>query len=132
MARVEKRRLKDGTTRYKAIIRRKGVPLKTKTFATRKQALRWATRLENKIFEGIVHPGAALMVITGPMLVLTDPEFYVRAHWGHAKMLLVVFMLGLDCRIYFGRRPFSPGKSRCNGVNVLACAQVWPRFFWVS
>ncbi len=47
MARIEKRTLKDGSTRYKAIIRRKDV-FKTKTFGTKKAAQRWAKRLEAK------------------------------------------------------------------------------------
>ena len=49
------------------------------------------TRLENKMFKGIAHPGAALMIITGVLLVLTEPEFYMRASWLHAKMLLGCF-----------------------------------------
>jgi len=51
MARIEKRSLKDGAARYKAIIRRKGVPMKTKTFRTRAQAEAWAKRLEVKILD---------------------------------------------------------------------------------
>ena len=44
MARIEKRVLSDGSTRYKAIIRRKGHPLKTKTCRTRAQAVAWVDR----------------------------------------------------------------------------------------
>jgi len=51
MARIEKRTLKDGTARYKAIIRRKGVPMKAKSFRTRAQAEAWAKRLEVKILD---------------------------------------------------------------------------------
>ena len=46
MARIEKRALADGSARYKAIIRRKGHPLKTRTFRTRAQAAAWAKRVE--------------------------------------------------------------------------------------
>ncbi len=51
MARIEKRSLKDGSARYKAIIRRKGIPMKTKTFRTRAQASAWAKRVEVKILD---------------------------------------------------------------------------------
>ena len=51
MPRIEKRRVKDGSTRYKAIIRRKGYPLKTKTFRTRAQATAWAKRVEVMILD---------------------------------------------------------------------------------
>ena len=80
-------------------------------------------RLENKMFKGIAHPGAALMIITGVLLVLTEPEFYMRASWLHAKMLLVVFMVALDLRIYFRAKAFQSGKiemqrSECIGLHA--------------
>ena len=52
MQRIEKHTLKDGTPRYKAIIRRKGAPMRTKTFRTKAQAAAWAKRLEVKIMDG--------------------------------------------------------------------------------
>ena len=55
MARIEKRKLQDGSVRYKAIIRRKvrgRTVLRAKTFGTKKQADRWAKRLEAKIVDG--------------------------------------------------------------------------------
>ena len=87
------------------------------------EARKALTRLENKIFKGIVHPGAALMVITGVLLVLTEPAFYLRAHWLHAKMLLVVFMVVLDLRIYFRAKAFQSGRiemqrSECIGLQA--------------
>ncbi len=51
MARIEKRALSDGSARYKAIIRRKNHPLKTKTFRTRAQAAAWAKRVEVMILD---------------------------------------------------------------------------------
>ena len=55
MARIEKHTLNDGSVRYKAIIRRKvrgRTVLRSKRFGTRKQADRWAKRLEAKILDG--------------------------------------------------------------------------------
>lgn len=46
MASIEKRRLKDGTVRYRALIRRPGFPSESRTFAKRRDAERWAKRKE--------------------------------------------------------------------------------------
>ncbi len=80
-------------------------------------------RLENKIFRRMVHPGAALMVITGVLLVLSEPQFYMREPWLHAKLLLVVFLVGLDLRIYFRAKAFQSGKvemqrGECIGLRA--------------
>ena len=87
------------------------------------EARKALARLENKIFKGMVHPGAALMVITGILLVLTDPGFYMREPWLHAKLLLVVFMVGLDLRIYFRAKAFQSGRvemlrGECIGLRA--------------
>ncbi len=52
MAMIQKRTLKDGSTRWKAIIRRKGFPVRTRTFRTHAQAAAWAKRLEVGILDG--------------------------------------------------------------------------------
>jgi integrase len=49
MARIEKRLLNDGSTRYKAIVRRTGAPMRTKTFRTRAQAIRWGREIDNLV-----------------------------------------------------------------------------------
>ena len=51
MARIEKRTLKDGRVRYKVIIRRKGLPLKTKTLGSYNAAKAWASRQEVDILD---------------------------------------------------------------------------------
>ena len=51
MARIEKRNLADGSPRYKAIIRRKGSPLLTRTFRTKAQAQKWATSMEHDMID---------------------------------------------------------------------------------
>lgn len=67
------------------------------------------SRVETKIFKGVAHPGAALMVLTGFVLVLTDSS-YLRAPWLHAKLLLVAFLVGFDLRIYFRAKSLQSGK----------------------
>ena len=65
-------------------------------------------RLESKLLRGLAHPGAALMVITGFILVGHDPNL-LRQHWLHAKLLLVVILIALDLRVTFRARAFQEG-----------------------
>ena len=67
------------------------------------------SRLEMRLFKGFTHPGAALMVITGIMLVSQDP-YYLRQNWLHFKLLLVVILIALDLRVYFRAKAFQAGK----------------------
>src|ERR1039458_9477414 len=57
-------------------------------------------RLESKLLRGLAHPGAAIMVITGFILVGHDPNL-LQQHWLHAKLLLVVILIALDLRVTF-------------------------------
>ncbi len=66
-------------------------------------------RLESKLLRGLAHPGAAIMVITGFLLVSHDPV-YLREHWLHAKLLLVVVLVALDLRLTFRARELQEGK----------------------
>jgi protoporphyrinogen IX oxidase len=77
--------------------------------------------LETRLFKGFTHPGAALMLITGIMLVSHDP-YYLRQHWLHAKLLLVAILIVLDLRLYFRARAFQAGKiqltrGECMGMH---------------
>src|SRR5208337_755178 len=55
-------------------------------------------RLEMKLLQGMAHPGAALMVITGITLIAGSPQ-YLREHWLHAKLALVIVLIILDLRV---------------------------------
>jgi len=57
-------------------------------------------RLEVKLFKGLAHPGAAVMVISGIIMIGENPH-YLREHWLQAKLLLVALLLILDSRAYF-------------------------------
>jgi putative membrane protein len=67
-------------------------------------------RLETKLLKGLAHPGAAIMVITGFILLSLDPN-YLREHWLHAKLLLVVILIALDLRLTFRARAFQEGTT---------------------
>jgi putative membrane protein len=77
--------------------------------------------LESKLLKGLTHPGAAIMVITGFILVSQDPT-YLREHWLHAKLLLVVVLVVLDLRVTFRARAFQEGsiklsRGECMGLH---------------
>jgi len=66
-------------------------------------------RLESRLLKGLAHPGAAIMVITGTILVTQDPN-YLRETWLHLKLLLVVVLIALDLRLTFRVRGFQAGR----------------------
>jgi len=76
-------------------------------------------RLEMKLFNGMAHPGAALMVITGSILIGEHPR-YLHEHWLHAKLLLVALLLVLDLRIYFRTTAFLAGRAQLRRRECLA------------
>lgn len=68
-------------------------------------------RLEMKLFKSIAHPGAAITVIAGIVVVALQPG-YLHEAWLHAKLFLVAIMIGLDLIIYLRARAFHEGKVR--------------------
>jgi len=66
-------------------------------------------RLEARLLKGLAHPGAAIMVITGAMLVYHEPEF-LRQNWLQAKLCLVAILILLDLRLTFRARAFQKGE----------------------
>jgi len=76
-------------------------------------------RIEGKIFRGVIHPGAALSVLSGVLLILTNAAFYLRAPWLHTKFFLVLILVVLDLRIYFRARSFRTGKIQMSRGEAL-------------
>jgi len=76
-------------------------------------------RLEIKIFNGLAHPGAALMVITGIILISQNP-LYLREHWLHAKLLLVAVLIVLDLRIYYRTSAYLAGRVELRRRECMA------------
>jgi len=66
-------------------------------------------RVEMRLFKGLAHPGAALMVISGAILVGENPQ-YLREPWLHAKLLLVALLVVLDLRAYLRASAYLAGK----------------------
>lgn len=67
-------------------------------------------RIEMKLFKGLAHPGAALMVTTGVILIATNSAYYLRAPWLHAKLFLVAILGGLNLVVYLRAKAFQAGE----------------------
>ena len=76
-------------------------------------------RLEMRLFKGLAHPGAALMVITGAILIGQNPH-YLLEHWLHAKLLLVLVLIVLDLRVYFRAAAFLAGRVELRRRECMA------------
>ena len=83
------------------------------------QARETLAKLEMKLFNGLAHPGAALMVITGIILIVYDPHV-LREHWLHAKLTLVVILIVLDLIAYFRAKAFIAGKIELKRGECMA------------
>lgn len=76
-------------------------------------------RLESKLLKGLAHPGAALMVVTGFLLVCEDP-YFLRETWLHGKLLLVIILVALDLRVTFRAKAFQEGKIEMTRRECMA------------
>jgi putative membrane protein len=75
--------------------------------------------LEMKLLKGLAHPGAALMVITGFLLVSRQPHF-LREHWLHGKLILVIILVVLDLRVTFRAKAFQEGRIELSRRECMA------------
>ena len=66
-------------------------------------------KLESKLFRGIAHPGAAITVLAGIVVVLLQPG-YIHQAWLQAKLFLVAILIGLDLIATFRARSFQKGR----------------------
>jgi len=76
-------------------------------------------RLEMKLFKGMAHPGAAVMVISGIIMIGENPH-YLREHWLQAKLLLVALLVILDLRVYFRTTAFLAGRGELQRRECMA------------
>lgn len=84
-------------------------------------------RLEMRFLNRLAHPGSAVMVITGVILIFTNTSYYLHAGWLRAKLFLVAILAGLDLVVYLRVKAFRSGQTvlrrgECmalHGVTVL-------------
>lgn len=53
------------------------------------------TRAAARSMRALAHPGAALVIVTGVLMLSLEPAF-LQQGWLHAKLTLVVLMMGVD------------------------------------
>lgn len=66
-------------------------------------------RLEQKLLKGVAHPGAAITVLAGSIVVGIQPD-YLRQAWLQAKLLLVIALIGLDLVVTVRIRGYQAGR----------------------
>jgi len=76
-------------------------------------------RLEVKLLKGLAHPGAAVMVISGILLIGGNPH-YLHERWLQAKLVLVALLIILDLRVYFRARAFLAGSVELRRRECMA------------
>ena len=76
-------------------------------------------QLEVRLLQRLAHPGAALMVITGTLLIARHPH-YLHEPWLHAKLLLVIVLIALDLRVSFRAGELLAGSTRLRRAECAA------------
>ncbi len=71
-------------------------------------------RLEVKLLRGIAHPGAAIAVIAGIVILSLEPN-HLHQHWFHAKLLLVAILIALDLVVYRRAKQINMGEKLTRG-----------------
>jgi protoporphyrinogen IX oxidase len=77
-------------------------------------------RAESKVLRGLAHPGAAIVLITGGIMIQTKPQYYLHAHWLRAKLALVLAIIILDLIITFRVRAFAAGRRQITRGTCMA------------
>jgi uncharacterized membrane protein len=66
-------------------------------------------RLETKLLKGLAHPGAALMTISGIILLVLLP-YALHEEWMYLKIVFILILIALDLRVTFRAKAFQAGK----------------------
>ncbi len=59
------------------------------------EARKALARIEVRLLRAMANPGALLTVLSGIILILSNKSYYLHASWLHAKLALVVLLIGL-------------------------------------
>jgi len=77
-------------------------------------------RLERKLFNGVVHPGGLIAVISGLILISTNMYYYLHAVWFHIKLFMVLIVIVLDAITVIRARAFHAGKIQLKRKECMA------------
>lgn len=77
--------------------------------------------MERKLLYVIMHPAMLATIVFGVLLILQNPG-YMKMGWLHAKLLLVVFLIGYQVFAGITRRRFASGnfflsEKACRMIN---------------
>jgi len=77
-------------------------------------------RLEMKLLRGMAHPGALITIGAGAVLIALQPA-YLRQSWLHAKLSLVVILIGMNLFLHARARQLheEPSKARPGQFRML-------------
>jgi len=78
-------------------------------------------RIELRLFNSIINPAAAVVLVTGLLQILGAPSIYMKAGWFHAKLLLVVALFALHFRVFQRMRLLirDPGRISSREFQIL-------------
>ncbi|MEJ2008815.1 MAG: CopD family protein [Acidobacteriota bacterium] len=77
-------------------------------------------RLERKLFNGVIHPGGLIAIISGLVLISTNMYYYLHAVWFHVKLFMVVVVIVLDAVTVIRARAFHAGKIQLKRKECMA------------
>jgi len=67
-------------------------------------------RVEKKLLNGLAHPGLALIVISGIVLLFLQ-SYAIRELWMQVKLFLVLTLIGLHVKVYRRTEAFHAGRA---------------------
>ena len=68
-------------------------------------------RLERKLLNGMAHPGALITIGAGTVLIVMQPA-YLHQSWLHAKLSLVVILIGMNVFLQMRARDLRDDQSK--------------------
>ena len=68
-------------------------------------------KLEMKLLKGMAHPGALITIGAGTVLIAMHPD-YLHQSWLHAKLSLVVILIGMNAFLHMRARELGDGRSK--------------------
>lgn len=80
------------------------------TQETSVEARRALGRLEMRLLHAMANPGAVISVMTGIILIWTNPSYFLHAGWLHAKLVLVLALIALHGVVLSRTKSFIAGR----------------------
>jgi len=77
-------------------------------------------RLEANLFNGIIHPGAAIVILSGFVMIMTNPRYYLDASWLRVKLVMAAALIVLDWITYRRMRAFKAGRIKLQRKQCMA------------